>query len=272
MSLGPRRRLLQQALSAAGLLAGLRPAAAQAPGAAASSASGAAPLVLRSGITRLALVSRLGDRISNVTYRKRLGTFVEANDEDVQATGSPVLDHLAMNAIATRAQALLPGAEIATLAVPAPGSAFDPELLLSDTAALPSRPALTALRQQGFAHLLLLGPHRAPTRIQMAASTFGSGYLSGLGFYTDHEVSTIDVEKREEARGFIAPFVYARLSLLDTRTGAVLKEVFITRTEVHASQRADADQVLSPAERALRLRELMERALRRGTAEVLARD
>ena len=80
---------------------------------------------------KIAIISLIGDVMTIDTYRRRVGTAVDANHQEVIPIATPVFDNTAISAAAEAVYSqLAPGSSVATLAIPAPGSKLDPALLI----------------------------------------------------------------------------------------------------------------------------------------------
>lgn len=179
-------------------------------------------------VTKVAITSLIGDVLSINTYRRQVGTSLEASQQELVPIAAPVFDHAALLAAERALAALLPSTSISTLATPKSGSDSDPSRLWVDGKVAPGNPLITALRQENFTHLLTITKHRAPARMQLRQLTVGSGFLLGLGFYIDNFLPTKNVETGETGRGFVAPYAYFKLTLLDLSSLANRGEQFIT--------------------------------------------
>lgn len=176
----------------------------------------------------VAIVSLIGDVMTVDTYRPRVGTGIDTNKQEVVPVPTPAFDHVALLAAEDALKALLPAASLATLAVPRPGSDADPARLLAEGGIAPTNALIAGLRQQGFTHLLVLAKHRALARLQLTGLTVGSGYLSGLGFYIDNHLGTTNRETNTSGQGFVAPYVYIRLVLVDLASLQIQRQQVIT--------------------------------------------
>ena len=77
---------------------------------------------------------------------------------------------------------------------------------------------------------------RSDARLQLSDGDVGNGYLEGLGFYID---STLRLEQEGAGRtdkGFISPYVYIQLILLDGRDLREIGTVPITASRRDASK------------------------------------
>ena len=95
-----------------------------------------------------------------------------------------------------------------------------------------------------------------------------------MGFYIDSEQSVKDVTTREVSQGFLAPYAYLRLSLVDLSTGAVLAERNINASAtvgtVGLKNSVNPWEALSPAEKIELLNQLLAKELAATLPLVLA--
>ncbi len=190
---------------------------------------------------KVAVVSLIGDVITIDTYRRKIGTLIEANYQEVIPVSTPVFDNTAISAAADAVYPqLAAGASVATLAVPTPDSGFDPARLVVDGAVSRSNALVTALRENGFTHLLAITKHRGTARLQLAGETVGGGHLQGIGFYIDNEFWTTRSDTGEMGKGFIAPYAYIRLLLINVESLEIQGDKAITASAVRSSARNKA--------------------------------
>lgn len=196
-------------------------------------------------LKKVAVVSLIGDAMTIDTYRRRVGTGVDANHQETIALSDPVFDYTALSTAESALAKMLPAtSSVALLAVPSAGSDFDPARLLMDGNISPSNPLVVALRKSGFTHLLAITKHRAPARLQLAGLTVGSGYLSGLGFYVDNHLPTKNLDTGKTGSGFVAPYVFIRLVLVELGSLDVRGEQTITASTSRSA--ADDEAGFSP--------------------------
>jgi len=73
-------------------------------------------------------------------------------------------------------------------------------------------------------HLVLVTKQRHEAMLPVSNGRVGSGWLEGLGFYIDCEQGMRNNVTGEGFTGFLAPFAYFRVSLIELATGKVLGE------------------------------------------------
>lgn len=94
-------------------------------------------------------------------------------------------------------------------------------------------------RKRGISHLLLLTRVRGDAKLKSGNGTLGVGKLEGLGFYVDRQTPLRLEGTMKTGNGFIAPYVYMRLTMLDAKSGKVVRSKVVT-----------SGFVISPAESA----------------------
>lgn len=97
-----------------------------------------------------------------------------------------------------------------------------------------------ALRGANMTHLILVAKHRADTRMSAKDISLGSGRLEGLGFYVDR-ITTLRLEGTSERTvGYLAPYVYASVTLIDLAAARVVAKREITRGQVVTASQTGA--------------------------------
>lgn len=120
---------------------------------------------------------------------------------------------------------------------------------------------------QQVTHLLLVTRYRHDAVLRFQHSSVGSGKLSGLGYYVDKTTRTLRADTQERGVGFIAPFAYFRVSLVDMRNLKVLREdtglASTTRSSARAPGGVDPWLALSDTDKVGMLEFLLQRELAR---------
>jgi hypothetical protein len=60
--------------------------------------------------------------------------------------------------------------------------------------------------------------------LRLRDGNVGSGWLDGVGFYVDHGSLARTMDPNEAEKGFIAPFTYLKVSLIDVASGRIVAE------------------------------------------------
>jgi hypothetical protein len=212
---------------------------------------------------KVAVTSLIGDVITVDIYRKRVGTMIDSNLQEKLPVPTPVFDELALKTASDAVAKALPSASMATLSVAAAGSDLDPAQFLVDGRIAASHRLAVALRDAGFTHLLVITKQRAPARLKMADASVGSGYLQGLGFYIDNSFEMLSLDTLQRSTGFVAPYVYIKLALVDLSSLLQTREQVINDSTVRISagnkEKFDAWEALTAQEKVSLLQDLIRK-------------
>jgi hypothetical protein len=219
-------------------------------------------------VEKIALVSAIGDSISLVVYRPTVGSHLDQNRVQVFPVPNNEFDDTAV-AAATQAVKRWAGAN-GTVTVVTPALEMAARASTVASGRLQASEALKAALQDGGAtHLLLFTKHRSVAMLRLRNSSPGSGMLEGLGFYIDRSLPTRRADTRERGIGFIAPYAYFKISLVDVATWEVLKSESIMASSAVSSARdeegVDPWNALSAEEKVA----LLKRLIRTETARVV---
>ena len=177
------------------------------------------------------VMSLVGDQLTYVEARQATGSNVTANTHrEIPMPGTP-LDTLALQAMAgALGEASLAGTSFLKGARPEHFSGHD-DWFDGKTVKLPDG-LKSAIAGEHADFLLLLTKQRGDAQIldDVDGEVYGHGKLSGLGFYVDSSQRTRSHVVK--TYGFSAPYVYARLSLVDLATMRVLREQPIEATRL----------------------------------------
>ena len=80
------------------------------------------------------------------------------------------------------------------------------------------------VEKTGATHLVLVTKHRNRAMLRLRDGHVGSGYLEGVGFYVDHGSMARGVDTNDAEAGFIAPFSYMMISLIDLASGQIVSQ------------------------------------------------
>lgn len=219
-----KRRSLM--LASAGLCAGLGASLAQAQG--------------ESTPRKYGVMSLLGETIVIAGSRPTTGSRLDQNDQYAMTIPDAGFDVTAMRTAEETIKKIWPQSTVALYAIQAPKWVERPMDLFTDGKLQMSPKLVEAMKADGAGHLLLVTRYRGEAQVRTKDWTLGSGRLEGLGYYLDREAK---LEFEGKARyGFIAPYVYVRLSLVDLASGAVLRHRLITASR----SMADVKRLDSP--------------------------
>lgn len=212
-----------------------------------------------------AVIALVGDQLDIVTYQPQVGSELDSNTHMRLPLSEDELDTAALRAINRSLRASRPGAQIALLAASTPDSFADQDRLFNgDHVTLPAE-IDAAVHREGASTLVLVTKHRGDARLQVADGVIGSGKLDGLGYYLDTNKHLRNREKGVRSIGYIAPYVYVDVNLIDVATNTLLKRSTIaTGYVIGTSRRAEAVNpwdALTSQEKVATLKSLLTREL-----------
>lgn len=189
---------------------------------------------------KYAIMSLIGDGLLIVTRDISTGSNLDKNVRNFAPFKNPALDNATVLAI----DSAMLGRDRTVKTILLGGR--DPALFALQERGLEEGRALATLlpaiqpiaRKAGATHLILATKHRDVARIKLAHSVTGSGRIEGLGFYVDQNMRMLNRDSGEGTQGYIAPFAYFALSLVDLADGKVLAEELVRESFAQASQQA----------------------------------
>lgn len=222
---------------------------------------------------KYAIASLIGDGFTIVTYRRSVGSHLDQNAHDRIATNSPALDHTAMLATDDAVHKVMPNAATLMLAASAPSAYASAANLFDDKRFLAPEWLAPSLQSEHATHLILITKLKAETNIRFADGNVGTGKLEGVGFYVDHQLRTQRLDTGESGNGFLAPFAYIKVSLIDLASGTVIKEQRIAasrvRTTAHSKDAVDASDALTPIQKLKVMQSMLKNEIGKAVGEVL---
>ena len=223
------------------------------------------------------VMSLVGDGLLVVTHRAATGSSLSPHTRTFTTLTDPALDRSALLAVDTALRRADPGSKVILL------GGRDPAALEAQSRALGSPDAAQAvadaltrrLPATGATHLLLVLKARAPGRFQVGDATAEAGALEGLGYYVDSTLITHrEAEFALATRGFLAPFAYVDLALVDLATGKVVARREAREAAPQAatqSDSVDAWEAMPAPEKSGRLQELLRKEADTAVPALLAR-
>ena len=182
-----------------------------------------------------AVISLVGDRLDVVTYQPQVGSLADANSHSALRFSEDLLDTVALRAVNRAMKATVPGADIALLAATEPSTFADQSRFFEGNHVKLPHEIDEAVHRENIATLVLLTKHRGEAKLAVRDGSMSGGKLEGLGFYVDSNMRMESADRVHHSYGFIAPFVYVDVSLVDVASGRVVRQTSITATETIAS-------------------------------------
>jgi hypothetical protein len=219
-----------------------------------------------------AVASVIGDRILVVGADKSVGSSLDRNRKEFFELKTPALDNGAVIAIDDALKEAAPQAKSILLGLSARALHDVQSRALDEGGAV--KPLVEVVRpvaqKAGATHLILAIKARDDARIKSADGLIGLGKLEGLGFYVDNVMKMENRDTGESTDGFVAPFAYFRLVLVDLSSGAVLREQFVREAQAVSSQKAAlAWDALAPEQKVRMLQQLIRDSIRDAVARLI---
>lgn len=212
---------------------------------------------------RIAVLSLIGDSLGIVEYRGQTESRVATRTEEVPLP-DPVMDKAALLA-AGDSLAKRPGPVTVSYVLPT-ASLYSAGRDLLDGNRFVATPELdAALKARQASHLVLITKHRDDARLRLERHSTGSGKLEGIGYYVDRSFRVSRADNRATGIGFLAPYVYIRVSLVDLSTSSVVGDQAATHSTTYSAARAENSahpwDVLTPGQKIDRLRSMIREAV-----------
>jgi hypothetical protein len=191
---------------------------------------------------RYAMLSLIGDKLDIVVYRMQTGSNIEQNRHEAFPINDPLFDNTAVSAAADAVRKVVPGAELVALNSRS-AALFEKQRELFDErdskVSLPDA-IKTALQEQKATHLILITKHRDDARLAFRDRYDGSGKLEGLGYYIDGVTftETNPGEGDTTGRGYLAPYAYMKVSLIDAQTSKLIGKQIVKASKALSVARA----------------------------------
>src|ERR1039457_4621923 len=221
-------------------------------------------------------LSLIGDKISVVGHEAVTGSKMDRNRQGSIAMDNRALDTTAVLAAVNAIKRLDPGA--ATVPMTTNDSTLyelQNQLFESQDKSVAALAALKeSIQSQNATHLVLISKHRGDALLRFANEYEGSGKIEGVGFYLDGSIRTRRSDTNAIGHGFLAPFAYIKVALIDARAMTVISEQNVEESIAQSTARAEGSlnpaDVLTAAQKAAALQTMIRRAIARVMPELLA--
>ncbi len=234
-------------------------------------------------IRKLAVVSAMADTLTLVLHRPQVGSHLDRNTHEVldipdgslDAHANQVAQQAARKALAAAPPTNQPtaAAAAATVVVVPFNDKQAGVSWFADGRFSPPASWAERLQQSGASHLLLMRRHRSEASLKLAAASTGSGHLEGFGFYIDKEFKVRRHDTRELGVGFLAPYAYFQVQLVDLASGQTVSEKTVHASSTVSSARnengLDAWGALSAEQKVRALQRMTSVELTRVIPELL---
>lgn len=221
-----------------------------------------------------AVISEFAREVRVTVFQDAIGSRLDTNPESRLPMPDGVLDKVALLEAKATLGRVAPVSPV-WLISPLDADLLDARGDWAEGSAVKLPPDLAdALKQRGSTHLIAFTRHRAEANLRAANDRLGSGRLEGIGFYVDRVTAMKNSDTLTQSTGFIAPYLYMRATLVDVRSGKVLRSRTIAEGQVLARDRPDQAgdiwNVMSPKEKVERLSNLIKEQVGAAVAELVA--
>jgi hypothetical protein len=223
-----------------------------------------------------AAISLIGDKLTAVQEQITTGSRLDRNQHTDIKMPDNLFDRAVLGEVTAAARTANPQAKaVDALEIDAPALFVDQDRLFDGKRTRLPAAVLAAVREGGSSHLLLITKYRGPARLQLQTDKVGTGYLTGLGFYVDGNRRVQDTQSLEAATGYLGPYVYVNLTLIDVRDEAVIAQRTVMGSSAFASTPSAGTSghpwdALSPQRKVEALVALLQKELRRELPGLLA--
>ena len=198
------------------------------------------------GQRTFAVMSLIGDSITIVNAAPSSGSHVDTNHLQTFDDPAGVLDISTLKAAANAIKKVVPDAKPVLLATDSTILRKKQAQLIDDQHLVDADGLVGELKKAGVTDFLLITKHRATTDLHADVDTVGSGTLYGLGFYIDSYTRTRSGDTEEVGIGFLAPYAYFRIFLIDVATLTVETQVDVTDGYIMSNARNASGTERSP--------------------------
>ncbi len=219
-----------------------------------------------------AVMSLIGDRISVVGHQDTVGSHTDMNKKETIALDGHVLDNVAMKAVSDAIKRLDAPATVVLLAASDPKLyEMQDKLFEQKDGSAPLLDSLKSLlRDQHATHLIPITKHRDEAALRMSAGYVGSGRIEGVGFYLD---ASYNYRGLPSAKGFLAPFAYLKITLVDAKDMDVVREKVAENSYSVGTVRAKGSlnpwDAMTSKEKVSAMRTVINRAIANAMPEVI---
>jgi hypothetical protein len=225
-----------------------------------------------------AVVSLIGDQFSVVSRRPDVGTRLDPNERTSLPVPDAVFDRIAAAAVEKALLDAWPGTPVLRASIRDPRLfALQDKLFAESVESHDMRVALhDLLAKAGATDLILVTKQRGEPAFKVTDGMIaGAGSISGIGFYIDNVTRMYNTEHRMTGEGFLAPYAYLAVSLLDMASMSVVKSKHGLQTTMALPQdkepAAHAWDAMSAKEKVEALEYVIRKAVATGMSGVLAK-
>lgn len=239
-------------------------------------AAGSAQPAVAQSARNFAVLSLIGDSLDIVTAAPVTGSNRDRNQHDQVRLNDAAIDNTALKSAEESLLKHVPDAKVTLLRV------TDPRVFELQDRVLASegdgselfKDVLGIAQTAGASHLILIAKYKSEAYLRVGNGHTGHGKLTGLGFYIDRNKKLTRSDTGESGRGFLAPFCYIKVTMVDAQSGAIIRsETTSYGTTLSAARAKDSLNpwdVLSGDEKSAAIERMVRAETGRLVSQVLA--
>jgi hypothetical protein len=210
---------------------------------AAQAQTGAAPANIVAKLTTVGVFALLGDAIQAVASTDAPGaTRIERSARDTLVAKNIGFDNIVLREVTAALEKSHPQAKLNMYRATKP-MRMDEQSTVANGAGRGELPAwmVQAVGTDKLSHIVLVTPARGDTNIRIDENaSIGRGTLQGVGFCIDTHYHLQNRSTGAISDGLLAPYIYIKLSLMDTQSAQVLRVFDVRDAQGLASRKQHA--------------------------------
>jgi hypothetical protein len=223
---------------------------------------------------KYAVVSLIGESLTITTFQPTTGSRLDTNIKETFVMPDSQIDRAALLAADGAIKKVEPAATVVLLELATLREMAEQRRLLDGDRFVAPQDLGAALKDTAATHLFLITKHRAEAALKAERTKLGSGPLQGLGFYVDNQKRMRRSDTGESGQGFLAPYAYFKVSLIDLASSKLIKQHVVTATTTLSAARnvdgGDAWGVLTTAQKITMLVNFIKREMPAAAEKVMA--
>jgi hypothetical protein len=183
------------------------------------------------------VITLLGDTVAFSAMRPVTGSKLMQNELRFIPIPDAPFDPVALRTVQESLKRTEPQTPVSLYRIKAPQWVDSPNSLFVDGKVQFSPKLISMLQADGATHLIVVTRYRAPVAMRFASGFgAGDGSVEGVGYYIDRSTLISNVETSAPSKGYIAPHVFLRLSLVDLSNASVIRQELVKESKMIISK------------------------------------